>query len=197
MNFIDTLKQEDLKLLKYKTYKGNQVMFNEGSICNYLIIMLDGEATINTYTYREKEETLTVLKSGDLAGQFIIFTKNPIYLGTCITSKQTSIAYVSKENLLKIFNQNQDALNFYLELICTETVKIKEQTKLLAHKNIRDRIMFYLNHNSKNNVCCINSVTELAFNLSLPRPSVSRELSNMEKDKLIIKDGNFIYLNKK
>lgn len=197
MDFLDLLNETNLKLIKYKTYKGNQVIFNEGDICTELLIIKDGEATINTYTYKEKEETLTVLHPGNLAGQFLLFTENPYYLGTCITTKATTIAYINKENLLNIFSNNQKALEYYLKEVCTESVKVKEQTKLLAHKNIRDRIMYYITHNRKNNVCYIDSVTNLAFSLSLPRPSVSRELSKMEKEKLIIKDGNCIYINKK
>ena len=195
MNLLNILSTNDLKLVKYKLFKGNQVVFNEGDLCDELIILIEGEATINTYTYKEKEETLTVLKQGDLAGQFLLFTKNPIFLGTCVTSKQTTFGYISKDNLIKIFQNNENALKYYLEIVCSETVKIKEQSKLLAHKNIRDRLMYYITHNLKNNVCYINSVTELAFTLSLPRPSVSRELSKMEHEKLIIKDGNCIYIN--
>ena len=39
------------------------------------------------------------------------------------------------------------------------------------------------------------SVTELSKELVLPRPSVSRELSNMIDEGMIIKKGRNIYLN--
>ena len=60
--------------------------------------------------------------------------------------------------------------------------------KLLLHKNIEDRIYFYLNtqiDKKKTRKIYITSVTNLANELNLPRPSVSRSLSIMETKGLI------------
>jgi Mn-dependent DtxR family transcriptional regulator len=81
-----------------------------------------------------------------------------------------------------------------MKVICDEAVKIKQQSKLLAHKNIRDRIMYYLMSNQKDKKVYIKSVTNLSNILSIPRPSISRELSNMEHDGLIKHEKNIIYI---
>ena len=81
-----------------------------------------------------------------------------------------------------------------MKMICEEAISIKQQAKLFAHKNIRDRIMFYLNSHQKERIVYINSVTDLANLLSIPRPSISRELTNMELDGLIKRAGHIIYI---
>ena len=111
-----------------------------------------------------------------------------------ITSKKTKIAYISKANLILLLSSNKAFLEEYLKLICDEAVKIKQQAKLLAHKNIRDRIMFYLMNHQKDKIVYLKSVTFLANKLSIPRPSISRELTNMENDGLIKRAGKLIYI---
>ena len=68
------------------------------------------------------------------------------------------------------------------------------ENKILAHKNIEDRIYYYLNTkiNNRNNIVDIKNVTDLAKKLNLPRPSVSRSLTLMEEKGLIKRNKNRI-----
>lgn len=193
MNILNLLTKEEItKFIKYTTYDSNQVVFNEGDICNSIGIVVEGEILIKTYTYNIKEEIITVIKEKNFFGQYLLFSNNNIYLGIGITSRKTKVAYISKMNLLTILSVNKQFLEAYMKVICDEAVKIKQQAKLLAHKNIRDRIMYYLMSNQKDKTVYIKSVTNLSNLLSIPRPSVSRELTNMELDGLIIRNGKYI-----
>ena len=105
------------------------------------------------------------------------------------------IAHVSKENWIKILSENPSILSNFLENITNKTFKTKMENKILAHKNIEDRIYYYLNtkiNNQKNNIVIIKNVTELAKILNLPRPSVSRSLTKMEEKGLILRNKNRI-----
>jgi CRP-like cAMP-binding protein len=194
MNLLDLLNEQEIKLFRMRNYDSNQVVFDEGAICNSIGIVIQSEVLIKTYTYNVKEETITIVKENNLFGQFLLFSDNPFYLGIGITSKKTRVAFINKDNLLKLLSSNKLFLENYLNLICNETLMIKQQAKLLAHKNIRDRIMYYLNTHHKNKVVYIPSVTFLANFLSIPRPSISRELTNMENENLIKRVGKLIYI---
>ena len=79
--------------------------------------------------------------------------------------------------------------------VADKSIAIKLQAKLLSHKNIEDRIMYYLNTLSEEkNYVYIKSVTDLSKILSLPRPSVSRSLSNLEDKGLIKRNGKYIHI---
>ena len=170
MNILNLLNDEEINaFVRYKNYNSNQVVFDEYALCEYIGIVLEGEVLIKTYTYLEKEETFTSIKKGECFGQHLIFSKTPFYLGIAITKFKTKIAMISKTNLLKLFKINQSFLEGYLTLICTDSVNIKQQAKLLAHKNIRDRIMYYFNQKSIDRCITIKSVTDLANILSIPR----------------------------
>ena len=86
-------------------------------------------------------------------------------------------------------------LEEYLKHIADKSIAIKLQAKLLSHKNIEDRIMYYLSTKADdNNTIYIKSVTDLSKVLSLPRPSVSRSLSNLEDKGLINRNGKYIFI---
>ena len=175
---------------KIKEHKKNSILYNEGDICEYIHFVISGKVVIKTYTTLEKEEIISVINSNEWFADVLAFSLSKKYLGIVETTENSKIAYISKNKLLELCSIDINFLEFYLSNICNKSLNIKQQNKLFAHKNIRDRIMYYfdsLKHKMKSNVIYISSINDLANTLSIPRPSVSRELINMENDNLIIK----------
>ena len=82
-----------------------------------------------------------------------------------------------------------------MSVICNKAVNIKKQAKLLSHKNIEDRILFYLKlKDTGDHIIKYDTITNLSMELSLPRPSVSRSLSNLETKGYITKNKHTITL---
>ena len=82
----------------------------------------------------------------------------------------------------------------FIKEYLNQILKEKEINKLFIHKNIRDRILYYFNNEQKKKGhVTIKSIADLARILSLPRPSVSREISKLLKEEIIeIKNKNII-----
>lgn len=195
MSILNLLSNEEInKYIRFLNYDSNQVVFNEGKECNGIGIVIEGEILIKTYTYNVKEEIITVIKEKNLFGQYLLFSSNNTYLGLGVATRKTKVAYISKINLLSLLSTNKNFLEAYMKVICDEAVKIKQQAKLFAHKNIRDRIMYYLMTKQKDKKVYIKSVTNLSNILSIPRPSVSRELSNMEIEGIINRENKYIII---
>lgn len=182
--------------IKYVDYSSNTVVFNEGDICQEIGIIIKGGITISTMTYTEKEETINTINEGELFGDFLVFSPNPIYLGIGVTIKKTTIAFIKRENLLSIFINNKDVLTAYLSYISSKAIQLKLQTKLLSHKNIEDRIIYFFTM-KKENPIYIASITDFSKKLALPRPSVSRSLKAMEEKNIVKRENHLFYLFKK
>ena len=180
-------------LIKYVDYNSNAIVFNEGDICREIGIVIKGEISISTITYAEKEETINIIKEGELFGDFLVFSPNPVYLGIGITNKKTTIAFIKRESILNIFIENKDILCAYLSYTTLKAIQLKLQTKLLSHKNIEDRIIYYFTI-TKENPVYISSITDFSKKLALPRPSVSRSLKVMEEKNIIKREKHFFYL---
>ncbi len=180
-------------LIKYVDYNSNAIVFNEGDICREIGIVIKGEISISTITYAEKEETINIIKEGELFGDFLVFSPNPVYLGIGITNKKTTIAFIKRESILNIFIEDKDILCAYLSYTSLKAIQLKLQTKLLSHKNIEDRIIYYFTI-TKENPVYISSITDFSKKLALPRPSVSRSLKVMEEKNIIKREKHFFYL---
>lgn len=186
-------------LSKYETKEFNRgdIIFSTNEKCNEIGIILKGQVKISSITYLEKEETISLLNENDIFGNFLIFSSNPYYLGDVIANKKSTIVFISKNELINLIKTNNIFLKTFLAKMSNDAIEIKQQNKLLAHKNIKDRLLYHFNQLSlkqKSKKIIISSVTKLSLTLSLPRPSVSREISNLIDEGLIKKEKNLITL---
>lgn len=177
-----------LKYFKIIDYKKEDIIFNEGDVCNHLTFVLDGEISVRTYSLNGKEEILNIIYPGGIFGDIISYSNKTTYIGHIISNRNSAVAHIKKTDWITLIQKDETLLINFLNHLTNKTFKTKMDNKLLLHKNIEDRIYFYLNtqiDKKKTRKIYITSVTNLANELNLPRPSVSRSLSNMESKGLI------------
>ena len=165
-----------------KEYERGDIIFSTNQECTKIGFILKGHIKITSITYFEKEETISSLKANDIFGNMLIFSTHPYFLGDAIAEKKSTIIFINKKQLIDLLKENQTFLELFLKEITDNAIAIKQQNKLLAHKNIKDRILYYFNNLSiqqNTKIIKIPSITHLSLELSLPRPSVSRELTNL------------------
>jgi CRP-like cAMP-binding protein len=184
------------KQLHTKTYNENTLIFSEGEKCNSLGVIISGELTISTLTNYDKEYTINILGKNDIFGENLLFNEDNAYLGDGIITKESKILFISKELLLELLT-NRTFLTNYLSIISKNAMEVRQRLKLLSQKSISDRILFYLNSESKRlrtNIIPIKNKEILANTLNIPRPSLSRELINLKRNNLIEYDKKTITL---
>jgi len=189
------------KYLKVTEFKKGDVLFNEDTVCNFLGVVVEGEIDIKSYTFLEREYLIYKAGAKSLFGEIVLFSRYPHFLGTGIAIKPSKVVLIPKDMLLMLFRLDESILKNYLELTSDRAYLIQQRNKLLANKNIRDRIIYHLTQESKiqnNHVVYIAQTKEtLALHLGIPRPSLSRELIHMEEDGIIFINGKYITLLKK
>ena len=197
-NIINTLNENEKELLRIKTYKKNQVIFNEEEECTSIAIIIKGQISISTYTLLEKTYDIKTLNENDIFGTFLIFSSNPYYLGNVISLKDSTIAFINKNDLYTIISKNKNFYNSYMNLISKSVMKLQDKVKILSQKTIREKILFYIKNEikrTKSKTIKINSKEELAKILNIPRPSLSRELILLKEDGYIFYDRDTITYN--
>lgn len=191
MNILDLLKQNEKEKISYLNLKQNQTLFHEGEECKSIFIIIEGQITILNYSLNGNEEIISILNKNDVFANALIFSNNNYYLGEIIATKPTKLAIINKNELISLLQNNKSFLECYINLIAEKTIKFTIKTKLLSHKNIRSRIIYYL---EINNYSIKKNISFLAKELVLPRPSVSREISKMiNEDIIYIKNNKIIY----
>lgn len=191
MNILNLLNQKEKEKISYLNLKQNQILFHEGEECKSIFIIIEGQITILNYSLNGNEEIISILNKNDVFANALIFSNNNHYLGEIIATKPTKLAIINKNELLFFLQNNKSFLECYINLIAEKTIKFTIKTKLLSHKNIRSRIIYYL---EINNYSIKKNISFLAKELVLPRPSVSREISKMiNEDIIYIKNNKIIY----
>ena len=193
MNILDLLKQNEKEKISYLNLKQNQTLFHEGEECKSIFIIIEGQITILNYSLNGNEEIISILNKNDVFGNALIFSNINYYLGEIIATKPTKLAIINKNELLFFLQNNKSFLECYINLIAEKTIKFTIKTKLLSHKNIRSRILYYL---EINNYSIKKNISFLAKELVLPRPSVSREISKMINEDIIYIENNKIIYKK-
>ncbi len=182
--------------LKVTNYEKNEIIKNEGDVCNSVGIVLEGKIKISNITYFNSEYIIDILKSNDMFGENLIFTNYNKYPGEIIAISKTYILFISKTLFIHLIQKEIDFLFFYLNYISNKYIELQKRIKILCQSSIKDKLIYYLQINKNNdNVVKISSVTDLSHYLNIPRPSLSRVISQLKNEKTILVKNHFITLN--
>ena len=190
MELINCLTLKEKKLLKTVSLKKEEILFNENDRCEYVGIVESGIVTISSFSYNGNEIVFNLLKKGDMFGNNLIFTDTPFFKGNIIAKTRSTISLISKQNLIKILQENTDFLTAYLEYQSLFSQKLNSKIKLLSFDSAEERFLYFLFINKDE--IHFSSVTSLASELSLKRETLSRLISKLLKDKRILRSGNII-----
>lgn len=184
-------REEKQKLKIIKTHK-DQLIFREDEKCEYAGIVVSGQISIRSYNLNGKEVIYNTIDSGGIFGNNLLFSSDRKYKGDVISLKDSTVALVDKEALLQILKENEDFLEYYLKIQADSLKQINLKVKLLSFDSARERFMYYLNYHQ--GLIHFESVSALANELSLSRENVSRLLSSLVKEGIIIKEKQLVKL---
>lgn len=192
---LNNLKNGKFKMISYKK---NSVIHFDGEACTKLEIILSGKVVVERINESGDLLTISEFYSNDIIGGNLLFSKNPYFPLTVSTKLPTVILEMEKEVLFDLFCHNPDFLRTYLEFVSDHVLILGDKIKHYVNKTIRESIINYLNYESKkqntNHIKLNITKKELAEKIGVQRTSLSRELTKMRKDGLILFDTNSITL---
>ena len=188
-------KKEHQMVKGYQIAKGN-IIYHEGDVCENIGIIISGKVDIVSYSFEGKEILINSLKAGDIFGNNLLFSSNPIYKGDVIAKEKCVIAFINKENLIYLLQKNKDFLNLYLNIQSDFGKALNARIQLLSFPNAEERLMYFASKN--NNVIEFKNVTTLAATIGVQRETLSRLLTSLIERHLIKKEkGKITFIKKK
>ena len=182
-NILSLLSKEEQQLLEVKSVDRGTYLFREGELCSKVSIVVSGGVKIASTHYSGSEVVFNILESGEIFGNNLIFSDQPVYKGDVIAIKDSTIVSISKENLTKILQSNKEFLIAYLNVQSNFGKKLNSTIKMLSMSSAEDRFMFYL-HENKGEIS-YHTVADLADILNLKRETLSRLLTKLEKENVV------------
>ena len=196
IELLNVLNKEEHKLVKGYQVAKNNVIFHEGDVCETIGIIISGKVDIISYSFEGKELLINSLKAGEIFGNNLIFSSEPVYRGDVVAQEKSVIAIINKENLVYLLQNNKDFLNIYLKAQSDKAKLLTSRIQLLSLVNAEERLFYYASKND--NVIVYKNVTTLAATIGVQRETLSRLLTSLIKRHLIKKEkGKITVLKKK
>ena len=180
--------EELLKHLNYyiKRYPKGSIISQEDDNCNAIGLLLQGTANIERIYPSGKSIVMKKLSCGDVFGEALIFSKTTTYPVTVMANSNCIVGYLNKEDIIKLFSLNDIILENFLMLLSDKVIVLNNKIKSISLKNIKQKVADYILQEYK-------SQKQLIVNfIGIPRPSLSRELIKLRKEKIIDFDRNNI-----
>ena len=193
---LQVLSKKEHKLVNGYQVTKNSIIAHEGDACENVGVIVSGKVDIVSYAFKGKEMLLNSLKAGDVFGNNLIFSSDPVYRGDVIAKEKCVIAFINKENLIFLLQNNQDFLKLYLQAQSDFGKSLNARIQLLSFTNAEERLFYYASKND--NVIIFKNVTALAAQIGIQRETLSRLLTSLVKRHLIKKEkGKITFLKKR
>lgn len=180
------------------TYKKNTIIHLEGEPCTSLEIILSGKVAVERIDQSGGLLTIAEFYSDDILGGNLLFSRNPCYSMTITAQQPSVIVGINKDLLFEMFCKNPSFLRTYLEYVSDHAFILGDKIKHYVNRTIRESLISFLKFESKrqnsNHVRLNMTKKALAEKIGVQRTSLSRELTKMKKDGLILYDHESITL---
>lgn len=171
------------------SYSKGEIIAIEESTCSKIGIITSGTLEVQKIFSSGKVITIGSLRESDIFGEVIIFSNRSTYPATITASRSASVMFISKEDILKLCNLFPVFLNNFMSLLSNKILMLNKKLKNISYETIRQKIASYIldeyYHQKSPKITLSCTRKEMAEQLGIPRPSLSRELVNMKKDNLI------------
>ena len=193
---LQVLSKKEHKLVNGYQVTKNSIIAHEGDVCENIGIIVSGKIDIVSYAFKGKEMLLNSLKAGDIFGNNLIFSSDPVYRGDVVAKEKCVIAFINKENLVFLLQNNQDFLKLYLQAQSDFGKSLNARIQLLSFTNAEERLFYYASKND--NVIIFKNVTALAAQIGIQRETLSRLLTSLVNRHLIKKEkGKITFIKKR
>ena len=193
---LDKLFQNNL--YRTSTYFKDSIVHLQNEKCESLDIILSGTVLVQKIDSDGDLLTICSFSAGEAMGENLLFSHRNFYPMTITAKCDAKILQIKKELILKLCQDNSKFLKGFLQSVSDKTLILTGKIKILTLKTIRQRIiefLLYECHIQKSTTIKLNMTKkELAEKIGVQRPSLSRELNKMRKDRLIDYDSKQIII---
>ncbi|MCD8055423.1 MAG: Crp/Fnr family transcriptional regulator [Clostridiales bacterium] len=181
----------DINFEKIRFSKG-EVIFSRENFRRALGIILSGSVTVT-----KGDLTMSVLSVSDLFGAAALFNEEETYVSTLTARKAVKVLFLSDDDVVKLIGREPRIAGSYIRYLSGRIRFLSEKVDILSEASGERRLVrFLFGCADENGVVTLGiPMTELASRLGIGRATLYRELSRLEKDGTISRDGKRIVIH--
>ncbi|MCJ7935922.1 MAG: Crp/Fnr family transcriptional regulator [Chryseobacterium sp.] len=190
------------KAMQNKNYRKNQAIFTDGTIPAGIFYLKTGKVKKYKVDNDGREQIIYIYSTGEFFGYSAILS-NESYGDTTQTIENCVIAFISKEDFLKILDQSAVFSRLLLKSLSHEFSVMANLMAVLSQRTVRERVALSLlilhkkyeaSTTEDNNVYITLSRADLANMVGTVNETLARILHNFRQDGLILMDRRKIQL---
>lgn len=189
------------KVMQVKNYRKNEAIFTEGTIPNGIFFLKNGKVKKYKVDNDGREQIIYIYNAGEFFGYSAILS-NDTYGDTTLAIENSVIAFISKENFLKILDQSDFFSKLLLKSLSHEFSVMANLMTVLSQRTVRERValsLLILHRKYKSNIAedktyITLSRTDLANMVGTANETLARILHDFREDHLIAMEGRKILL---
>lgn len=185
-----------------KRYEKGNFIFEEDDTPDKLYVLIEGQVDVSKMTFSGKKILITTIENpGDMFAEVYMFMGKTKYDMSAQAVADSVILSISSDFFDNIsYNVKADVpakiRKNLMSIFAIKAYNLSGKVRLLGCGSIREKIVLYLieNQTVSGEIAKNPSREELAEYLNVTRPSLSRELGNMEKEGIIRLEGRKIII---
>ena len=187
------INKNDYKIVSYD--KGDIIAL-EDSKCNYVGIVLKGNIEIQRIYESGRSLIVQRFMEGSTFGEAIVFSSKNTYPATILASVKCKIMFIKNDVIIQLCSSDKIFLKNFMSLLSEKIFMFNNRIKTISFCSIRQKLANFILEQASIQKCEIIKLTinkkELAEYLGVQRPSLSRELINMQDDGILECEKNEI-----
>ena len=178
-----------------KKYAKGETLYNQGSLCSSLDIVVTGSLTAYSLTESGSSSIMFEFKKDSIIGANLLFAVNNSYPLNIYCSSECKLIHIEK-TAVEILLHNYDFVMSYVKSLSQNSLGLNHKIAMFSRKTLRQNIIEYLIQQSitqhSQTVHLPFSKKEFADYLGVQRPSLFREMKKMQLDGVISIDNRKI-----
>ena len=182
-----------------------QILFRQGDSAVALFVVKTGRLKVGRYTAERRFVTIQVFRPGECLGENGLFSNHYPY--TAIAEVPSQVVVYPKQPLLSALRENIDLAEDFMMLL------VKQNLALITHLELRDiraahrRVLQYLYYLTESHqpthasephepklIKFDRPLKDVAMSLGLTPATLSRALTRLEREGMIVREQNVIRL---
>lgn len=160
----------------------------QGEPCNRLIILLKGSVKAEMTDPAAKIVKVEDIAAPNPLATLFLFGKNNVFPVQVTAKEDVDALIIPKLSLIKMLHNNEQVLTNYLNISAHYASMLSRKLHFLTFRTIRQKLAMYfldLAKPDKTEIELDFTQSALSEYFGVSRPSLAREMANMQDDKLI------------
>lgn len=193
---LDDLPEDLRRQISRRSLTQKECLFLDGDPADYIYYVESGVIRLLHYTESGQTVNHYILMSGDFLAEVLVISDK--YLCTAVVEELAEVLVIPKQPFINALSQNPSLMMAFLGEVAYRLHMTKIMMQIRSIRSASERVLNYLRiivPTDTEIITLDRPLKEIAYDLDLTPASLSRALSQLQKERLISRERGRIILH--